>query len=310
MFKTYHKKLKDLRKTIRTSAYNRELYSKCLHSFRMEAATIKKAETLLRKVESGQDVVFPEDMAYFFTDWISSLNVRTSARKQNLLKVKLSQMAAIHVHAYLQHRIDILSDQQRLLKGLTTQEKNLIVKIEKEFLVDEHLKGNRLVPFMISMENLVIDQEETEAALTHAKDALKKLNEVAELLSNLSEIAIFQIKSGSKEGEIAFKAFSNSVDAFINLCAFKHELVRYADSRDLQLHLAALPEFMSSFVNLLVLDWTENEKIRLSLLHIRKTINVTEALLKGLNDKIAKIKSELALTSHELDAILASMNIN
>ena len=197
-----------------------------------------------------------------------------------------------------------------MFKGLKTQEKKIIEKLEKELYQSSDPKVSSIVPFIISIEDLTIDQTETEDIYNFGANALKRLNEAIKAFVSISDIPVSKIESGSNEGKITFQAFLKTVDAYMYLCAFKNEQRQYADSRDLQLHLDSLTEFMSTFINQLVLEWTEHEKIRQSILYIRKTINIVEALLKGLNSKMKKIKSELSLTSEELNAILTRMDLN
>ncbi len=310
MFKDYHNQIKELRKAIRLSAYHKRLYDECSHSLKHHTSIIKKAETKLGKVGSGKRDNVPEDLAYLFSDWIDSKNIRTQKRKQELIKAKITQIAAIQIESYLKERVASLWEEKRLFKGLKTQEKKIIEKLEKELYQSSDPKVSSIVPFIISIEDLTIDQTETEDIYNFGANALKRLNEAIKAFVSISDIPVSKIESGSNEGKIAFQAFLKTVDAYMYLCAFKNEQRQYADSRDLQLHLDSLTEFMSTFINQLVLEWTEHEKIRQSILYIRKTINIVEALLKGLNSKMKKIKSELSLTSEELNAILTRMDLN
>lgn len=310
MFKDYHNQIKELRKAIRLSAYHKSLYDECSHSLKHHTSIIKKAETKLRKVGSGKRDNVPEDLAYLFSDWIDSKNIRTQKRKQELIKAKITQIAAIQIESYLKERVASLWEEKRLFKGLKTQEKKTIEKLEKELYKSSDPKVSSIIPFIISIEDLTIDQTETEDIYNFGANALKRLNEAIKAFVSISDIPVSKIESGSNEGKIAFQAFLKTVDAYMYLCAFKNEQRQYADSRDLQLHLDSLTEFMSTFINQLVLEWTEHEKIRQSILYIRKTINIVEALLKGLNSKMKKIKSELSLTSEELNAILTRMDLN
>ena len=310
MFKDYHNQIKELRKAIRLSAYHKRLYDECSHSLKHHTSIIKKAETKLRKVGSGKRDNVPEDLAYLFSDWIDSKNIRTQKRKQELIKAKITQIAAIQIESYLKERVASLWEEKRLFKGLKTQEKKIIEKLEKELYKSSDPKVSSIIPFIISIEDLTIDQTETEDIYNFGANALKRLNEAIKAFVSISDIPVSKIESGSNEGKIAFQAFLKTVDAYMYLCAFKNEQRQYADSRDLQLHLDSLTEFMSTFINQLVLEWTEHEKIRQSILYIRKTINIVEALLKGLNSKMKKIKSELSLTSEELNAILTRMDLN
>lgn len=310
MFKDYHNQIKELRKAIRLSAYHKRLYDECSHSLKHHTSIIKKAETKLRKVGSGKRDNVPEDLAYLFSDWIDSKNIRTQKRKQGLIKAKITQIAAIQIELYLKDRVASLWEEKRLFKGLKTQEKKIIEKLEKELYQSSDPKVSSIVPFIISIEDLTIDLTETEDIYNFGANALKRLNEAIKAFVSISDIPVSKIERGSNEGKIAFQAFLKTVDAYMYLCAFKNEQRQYADSRDLQLHLDSLTEFMSTFINQLVLEWTEHEKIRQSILYIRKTINIVEALLKGLNSKMKKIKSELSLTSEELNAILTRMDLN
>ncbi len=310
MFKDYHNQIKELRKAIRLSAYHKRLYDECFHSLKHHTSIIKKAETKLRKVGSGKRDNVPEDLAYLFSDWIDSRNIRTQKRKQGLIKAKITQIASIQVELYLKDRVASLWEEKRLFKGLKTQEKKIIEKLEKELYQSSDPKVSSIVPFIISIEDLTIDLKETEDIYNFGANALKRLNEAIKAFVSISDIPVSKIESGSNEGKIAFQAFLKTVDAYMYLCAFKNEQRQYADTRDLQLHLDSLTEFMSTFINQLVLEWTEHEKIRQSILYIRKTINIIEALLKGLNSKMKKIKSELSLTSEELNAILTRMDLN
>lgn len=310
MFEDYHNQIKELRKAIRLSAYHKRLYDECSHSLKHHTSIIKKAETKLRKVGSGKRDNVPEDLAYLFSDWIDSKNIRTQKRKQELIKAKITQIAAIQIESYLKERVASLWEEKRLFKGLKTQEKKIIEKLEKELYQSSDPKVSSIIPFIISIEDLTIDQTETEDIYNFGANALKRLNEAIKAFVSISDIPVSKIESGSNEGKIAFQAFLKTVDAYMYLCAFKNEQRQYADSRDLQLHLDSLTEFMSTFINQLVLEWTEHEKIRQSILYIRKTINIVEALLKGLNSKMKKIKSELSLTSEELNAILTRMDLN
>lgn len=310
IFKEYHNQIKELRRAIRLSSYHKRVYGQCFHSFKEHTSIVKKAETKLRKVGSGKNEVLPNNLAHLFSDWIDSKNVKTQKRKQDLIKTKLMQMTSIKVQAFLKDRVDSLWEEKRLMKGLETQEKKAIERLENKIQEIDDPKVSSIIPFIISVENLIIDREETENIYNIGSKALEMLNESIKSLLSISEIPVFQIENNSNEGKLAFHAFYTSVDAFMYLCAFKNELSQYADNRDLQLHLDSLKNFISSFINYLVLDWSELEKIRQSLLHIRKTVNITEALLKGLNSKIAKIKSELSLTSQELNAILVRLNLN
>ncbi len=310
VFKKYLNQIKELRKAIRLSSYHKKLYGQCLHSFKEHASIIKKAETKLRKVGLGKDETLPNNLAHLFSVWAESKNIKTQKRKQDLVKTKLMQLASIKVHAFLQERVNSLWEEKRLLKGLITQEKKAIEKLETEIRQINDPKISSFVPFIISVENLTIDQEETKNIYNLGSTALEKLNETIKCLLSISEIPISQIENNSNEGKITSQAFFTTVDAFMYLCAFKNELSQYAENRDLQLHLESLKEFMITFINHLVLDWTEHKKIRQSLLHIRKTANITEALLKGLTSKITKINSELSLTSQELNAILKRIDQN
>lgn len=310
MFKDYHNQIKELRKAIRLSAYHKRLYDECSHSLKHHTSIIKKAETKLGKVGSGKRDNVPEDLAYLFSDWIDSKNIRTQKRKQELIKAKITQIAAIQIESYLKERVASLWEEKRLFKGLKTQEKKTIEKLEKELYKSSDPKVSSIIPFIISIEDLTIDQTETEDIYNFGANALKRLNEAIKAFVSISDIPVSKIESGSNEGKIAFQAFLKTVDAYMYLCAFKNEQRQYADSRDLQLHLDSLTEFMSTFINQLVLEWTEHEKIRQSILYIRKTINIVEALLKGLNSKMKKIKSELSLTSEELNAIHTRMDLN
>jgi len=310
MFKDYHNQIKELRKAIRLSVYHKRLYDECFHSLKHHTSIIKKAETKLRKVGSGKRDNVPEDLAYLFSDWIDSRNIRTQKRKQGLIKAKITQIASIQIELYLKDRVASLWEEKRLFKGLKTQEKKIIEKLEKELYQSSDPKVSSIVPFIISIEDLTIDLKETEDIYNFGVNALKRLNEAIKAFVSISDTPVSKIESGSNEGKIAFQAFLKTVDAYMYLCAFKNEQRQYVDSRDLQLHLDSLTEFMSTFINQLVLEWTEHEKIRQSILYIRKTINIIEALLKGLNSKMKKIKSELSLTSEELNAILTRMDLN
>lgn len=310
VFKEYHNQIKELRKAIRLSVYHKTLYGQCLDSFKEHTSIIKKAETKLRKVGSGKDETLPNNLAHLFSDWIDSKNIKSQKRKQDLVKTKLMQMSSTEIHAFLNDRVDSLWEEKRLFKGLLTQEKRAIERLENELRATDDPKASSVIPFIISVENLTIDQEETENIYSLGSNALGKLKTSIKSLSSIAETPISQIENNSNEGQIAYNAFFTSVQAYMYLCAFKNELSQYADNRDLQLHLDSLKDFMTSFINYLVLDWTEHDKIRQSLLYLRKTENITEALLKGLNSKITKIKSELSLTSQELNAILTRMDLN
>ena len=310
MFNTYHNQIKELRKAIRLSAYHKELYEECFDSYKEHTSIIKKTDTQLRKVESGKEAEFPSDMVFLFTDWIESKNIRSKKKQQELINAKLTQMASIYVQSFLKDRVASLSEEKRLLKGLETQERLVVEKLEKEIHKNNDPKVSSIIPFIISVENLKIDEEETQNIYDLGSGALVKLKESIKDLSKISEFPVSILEDNSENGKNAFRTFFMVVEAYMFMCAFKNELKQYTDSRDLHIHLDSLKEFMSTYINLLIIDWTEHKKIRQSLQHIRNTINIVETLLAGLNKKIIKIKSELTLTSEELNAILKRLDIS
>ena len=303
MFQVYLSELKELRYAIRRIKYQKILYDKCNASYREHLSIIKKTETKLKKVGSGRNDIPKKDLHYIFNRWLETDKIRTKHRRQEILTARLSQIASLKVAEYLKQRIDDLSKEKRLLKGLESQETKVIAKLEKKIQETKDPKGASFIPFILNTENLSIDLKEIKGTLLLGEMALKKLSEAIKIMKTLAESNTTDLATVPQRGEWSYVAFINCVEAYMNLCAFRNELTQYVETRDLQLHLETLPKFMSTLINQLILDWTENKRFKLSLFHIRKTINMVEALLQGLNVKKLKVEGELAITTQELDAI-------
>jgi hypothetical protein len=283
--------------------YQKKLYDKCIFSYREHLSIIKKTETKLKKVGSGRHDVPKKDLHDIFNKWLVTDKIRTIHRRQEIVAARLSQIASLKVAHYLKQRIDDLSKEKRLLKGLESQEAKVIAKLEKKIQDIKDPKVTCFMPFILNTENLAIDLKEIKATLFLGEMAHKNLTKAIKIMKPLSETNADDFSALPQRGELAYTAFTDCVEAYMNLCAFRNELSQYVETRDLQLHLDTIPNFMSTLINQLILDWIESKHFKLSLFHIRKTINIVEALLQGLNVKKNKVEGELAITTQELDAI-------
>jgi hypothetical protein len=310
MFQAYLSELKELRYAIRKVLYQKILYDKCNVSYREHLSIIKKTETKLKKVGSGRNDEPKKDLHYIFNRWLGTNKIRTKHRRQEILTARLSQIASLKVADYLKQRIDDLSKEKRLLKGLEGQEAKVITKLGKKLQEIKDPKVASFMPFIINTENLSIDLKEIKGTLLLGEMAHKKLTGAIKIMKSLSETNADDFATVPQRGEWAYAAFSECVEAYMNLCAFRNELSQYVETRDLQLHMDTIPKFMSTLINQLILDWTESKRFKLSLFHIRKTVNMVEALLQGLNVKKNKVEGELAITTQELNAITKRLITN
>lgn len=310
MFHDFQQQISETRRVIRLRIHQKRLYDRCFVALKEEQRAFRKAETRLKKVGYGAQSGETLPLNLLFYNMLGSATPGKLPTRMSLLFAKLNQLAGAQVIAYLSQRVGYMSHEEVSVKALETSERKLKKQFEKFVSGVDDAKAVSLVAYLFKIENLQADLKEARSAFDLGEMARHQL---VSLNRNLKEVVVWggtaDMDEFLKPENASIEILSHAVEAHMLLCAFKNELGEFAPGRDLALHFESITGFKDTFFNNLIIDWVEEHKIKLSAFFVRKTLNSLEAMLQGLNSKIIKIESELAIMRQECSAILQKAGV-
>ncbi len=302
----YYQDIKRLRKEIRQADYYRRLYSICCNTYKTEISTNKKLETQLRNT-NALDIETKPNMAFIFNEWINQTSVKSNKKKQEIIAVKLWHIASQHSITFFESRVDKLKEKNRLIKGFTTKEKKIEQKIDNLVKDLNNPKLKNISSSLVSTENLSIDYDEIHETLELTNNIKQSLQNSYNKTVNLSEVVLSDLSVDSQEGELLYKAFCLTTDIHPQLCAFKNKLIVHTNNRDVLITLDSLSDFLEKFINLLMIDWFQNNKIKYTVNHLRETLKSIDLLVIYLENKLNKINTELEIRRQTVNSLLSDL---
>ncbi len=302
----YYGDIKKLRKEIRQADYCGRLYPICCNSYKEEIKKSKKFETQLRNFQA-LDTDMKPNMAFIFNEWINTTSAKTPKKKQELIITKLSQIATQHSNKFFESRVLMLKNKNRLTKRFYSQEKKAEEKIDNLVKDLNNPKLKNLSSSIIATENLAIDNGEIEHIL-HSANSIKQSTQTAHnKLFNLTHITLSDLNSDAPEGDILFEVFDLIVHINPELCALKNKLIVHTNNRDIIIILDELKDFFDKFINLLVMDWFQNNKIKNSIHHLRDHLKSVDLLIIYLEKRLNKISTELEIRRQTVELLLSKV---
>ncbi len=310
MFHDFQQQIAETRRVIRFRIHQKRLYDRCLVALKEEQRAFRKAETRLKKVGFGAQSGEFRPLNLLFSKMLGAATPGKLPTRMSLLFAKLNQLAGGQVIEYLSQRVGYMSNEDVSVKALETSERKVKKQFEKFVSGIDDAKAVSLVSYLFKIEDLKADINEARSAFDLGEKARHQL---VVLNRNLKDVTVWggtaEMDELLNSGSDSIEIFSHAVQAHMLLCAFKNELGEFAPGRDLALHFESITGFKDTFFNNLILDWVEEHKIKLSAFFVRKTLNSLEAMLQGLNSKIIKIESELAIMIQECNAILQKAGV-